>query len=296
GRRGPRRARGGGGARRGGSAPAPRGGGGGGGAPPPPPPGAAAPVPQRPRDRPAPSGKVCATDGGGRVTATAWEHQREVREALHMIVSDPQLGIPALSNAQVMSNLLKDLLPDAPRETSVLVAAAEAGLAQILLDHVSQGMDAPTAASLAATAFAARAPFTPEACDWTVAELSVALGLAPGVPPAPAAGPATTVAAGPPAVAGRPVPKDKAETLPARGAAYRAGYAAAPRRGYGQAGPATQKSTRTWGIVTAAIITVSVLGGIIAMVTHTGAITTVEPLSQFLGPEVTSCKNVAAPG
>jgi hypothetical protein len=82
------------------------------------------------------------------VTGTAWEHQREVREALQTIVSDPQLGIPALSNAQTMSNLLKDLLPDAPRETSVLVAAAEAGLAQILLDHVSQGMDAPTAAPL----------------------------------------------------------------------------------------------------------------------------------------------------
>jgi hypothetical protein len=85
------------------------------------------------------------------VTDTAWEHQREVREALQTIVSDPQLGIPALSGAQAMSNLLKDLLPDAPRETSVLVAAAEAGLAQILLDQMNQGMDTATAASLAAS-------------------------------------------------------------------------------------------------------------------------------------------------
>ena len=99
------------------------------------------------------------------MTDTARVHQREVREALHAIVFDPQLGTPALSNPQTMSNLLKDLLPDAPRETSVLVAAAEAGLAQILLDHVSQGMDAATAASLAASAFAARTPFTAEACD-----------------------------------------------------------------------------------------------------------------------------------
>lgn len=113
------------------------------------------------------------------MTDTAWAHQREVGEALHSIVSDPQLGAPALSNAQTMSNLLKDLLPDARRETSVLVAAAEAGLARILLDHVSQGMDAATAASLAASAFAARTPFTPEACDWAVGELSVALGLVP---------------------------------------------------------------------------------------------------------------------
>jgi hypothetical protein len=40
------------------------------------------------------------------VTATAWEHQREVREALQKIVSDPQLGTAALSNPQIMSNLL----------------------------------------------------------------------------------------------------------------------------------------------------------------------------------------------
>ena len=76
------------------------------------------------------------------MTATAWEHRRDVREALQTIVSDPELGIAALSNAPAMSNLLKDLLPDAPRETRVQVAVAEAGVAQTLLDHVSQGMDA----------------------------------------------------------------------------------------------------------------------------------------------------------
>jgi hypothetical protein len=74
------------------------------------------------------------------VTAKAWEHQREVREALHTIVSDPQLGIPALSNPQAMSNLLKHLLPDAPQETSVLVA--EAGLAEL---NLLTGFDAAAA-------------------------------------------------------------------------------------------------------------------------------------------------------
>jgi hypothetical protein len=57
-----------------------------------------------------------------RVTAPAWKHEREVRDAL----------------------------PDAPRETSVLVAAAGAALAQMLLDHVGQGMDAAPACSLTA--------------------------------------------------------------------------------------------------------------------------------------------------
>ena len=137
------------------------------------------------------------------MTDTAWVHQREVREALHAIVFDPQLGTPALSNPQTMSNLLKDLLPDAPRETSVLVATAEAGLAQILLDHVSQGMDAAA--------------------------------------PGPAYGrPAAPPMAGP--------------TVAAPGC----GQPTGPGHGF-----------------------------------PTGTIATVEPLSQLVGPEVTSCKNGA---
>ena len=40
------------------------------------------------------------------MTATAREHQREVREALQTIVSDPQLGTAALSNPQIISDLL----------------------------------------------------------------------------------------------------------------------------------------------------------------------------------------------
>jgi hypothetical protein len=195
------------------------------------------------------------------VTSTSWEHQREVRDALRTIVSDPQLGVPALSSAQTMSNLLKDLLPDAPRETSVLVAAAEAGLAQILRDHVAQGMDLATASSLTASAFAARTPFTAEACNWAVAELAVALGLAPAEP-APAgetqvdsgqraAGPA---APGFPAAA-QAAAGETAETLlpgrdPAPGYGYpgagqpggpgqapAAGAPAAPGAGYGYPGP-----------------------------------------------------------
>jgi len=61
---------------------------------------------------------------------TSRERQDEVRMALRTIVSDPEFGVRALSNSRVMSNMLKDLLPDAPAETGVVVAAAEAGLAQ----------------------------------------------------------------------------------------------------------------------------------------------------------------------
>jgi hypothetical protein len=137
------------------------------------------------------------------VASTSWEHQQDVRDALRTIVGDPQLGVAALSSAQTMSNLLKDLLPDAPRETSVLVAAAEAGLAQTLRDHVGQGMDVATASALTASAFAARTPFTPEACTWAVGELAVALGLATGAPP-PWPGAQAPSGAGAPPGAGAP--------------------------------------------------------------------------------------------
>src|SRR5689334_135226 len=70
------------------------------------------------------------------LTDMSWEHAAEARAALNAIVTDPEHGVPALSSPQTMSNLLKDLLPDAPREKSILVAAAEAGLANNLRQHV----------------------------------------------------------------------------------------------------------------------------------------------------------------
>jgi hypothetical protein len=65
------------------------------------------------------------------VTSVPWDAQGEAHAALRAIVADPRYGPPARSNAQTMTNLLKDMLPDAPRESSVLVAASEAGVAGI---------------------------------------------------------------------------------------------------------------------------------------------------------------------
>ena len=85
----------------------------------------------------------------------------------------------------MMANLLKDLLPDAPREVSILVAAAEAGVASNLRDRVSQGMDVGTASAVVAGSFAASTPFKPEACSWAVSEIAGALGLSRPAGPAP---------------------------------------------------------------------------------------------------------------
>src|SRR6266704_5585873 len=101
---------------------------------------------------------------GNRMADMSWEHAAEARAALNAIVGDPEHGVAALSSAQTMSNLLKDLLPDAPREKSILVAAAEAGLASSLREHVAQGMYPNTAIRLTASSFSASTPFTPEAC------------------------------------------------------------------------------------------------------------------------------------
>ena len=77
-----------------------------------------------------------------------------------------------------MANLLKDLLPDAPREVSILVAAAEAGVASSLRDRVSHGMDVGTASAVVAGSFAASTPFRPEACNWAVREIAGQGGVA----------------------------------------------------------------------------------------------------------------------
>jgi hypothetical protein len=120
------------------------------------------------------------------VAGTPKERAAEARAALRAIVADPAHGTGVLSRPRETANLLKDLLPDAPREASILVAAAETGIADALRDHVTQGMDCATAMRLAAVSFADATGFTPEACDWAVREVALALGL--NVPDIAAAG------------------------------------------------------------------------------------------------------------
>jgi Domain of unknown function (DUF4190) len=121
-----------------------------------------------------------------------WEHAAEARAALNAIVTDPEHGVAALSSPRTMSNLLKDLLPDAPREKNLVLAAAEAGPADKLRGHVAQGMDSSTAIRLTASTFSDSTPLTPDACSWVAGEIAVALGISTpaeiGMPGAAAAG------------------------------------------------------------------------------------------------------------
>lgn len=124
------------------------------------------------------------------------EHAADTRLALREIVSEHGTG--ALSNPAIMTNLLRDFLPDAPQVTRLLVAAAEDRIAEVLAQHVAQGLDVATATRLAASSFASTNLFSPEICDWVVGEIAVAAGLGAGVIADPGGKADTLVATNPP--------------------------------------------------------------------------------------------------
>ncbi len=113
------------------------------------------------------------------MTRVSWDVDGAVRRALRSIAADPQLGTAVLSQPQIMTNLLKDLLPDSPRESALLVAAAQVGLPGELKRHLSEGLDLGTAARLTAGWFARQMPFTRDGCTWLVSEIAIALGVDP---------------------------------------------------------------------------------------------------------------------
>lgn len=109
------------------------------------------------------------------MAAMPFEHAEEARQALRAVVAEH--GPEVLSSPGALSNLLSDLLPDAPRVARILVAAAQDQIAEELREHTSVGMDALTASRLAASSFAGTTMFAPEACTWVVEEFALALGL-----------------------------------------------------------------------------------------------------------------------
>jgi hypothetical protein len=109
--------------------------------------------------------------------ATSFDNAQQARAALRAIVAEPEHGAEALSSPQTLANLLQDLLPDAPRETGLLIAAANAGIPATLRGHIAQGLDVQTAINLAVASLESLTAFTPEACDWVTSEMAIALGL-----------------------------------------------------------------------------------------------------------------------
>lgn len=127
------------------------------------------------------------------MTSAPWDPRGEALNALRAIAADPHYGAEALSNAQMMTNLLKDMLPDAQREANVLITAAGAGVPGALRGYLAQGMDVGMATQLAAGALAERTALTGDAATWATSSLATVL-IPAAVPP---------VSGGPP-VAGGP--------------------------------------------------------------------------------------------
>jgi hypothetical protein len=103
-----------------------------------------------------------------------WDPSGKVRGALASIVSD--FGTRALSSPSILDNVLHDLLPDSPKQVSLIVAAAGSPVATSLQEHVAQGMDPDTAVRLASTQLAEQTPYDAAGCRWVTGEFARALG------------------------------------------------------------------------------------------------------------------------
>ena len=102
------------------------------------------------------------------------DEQGEAHEALNSAVANYSPRI--LENPQMLGNVVTDLLPDLPRERSLLIAAAEAGVAADLSQHVrNQNLDPGTAVQLVARMLADKKAIDPVASMWVTTEYARAL-------------------------------------------------------------------------------------------------------------------------
>ncbi len=132
------------------------------------------------------------------MAGTEWQNSDAAASALREVLAEH--GPDGLSNAQVMSGMLKDLLPDSPRETNVLVQAAEAGLAQSLQQRLDQGFSPDAATAMAANTLEEQTGLGHDASLWAASTIGTAMGVMP--PGGPAGGVAAAAA---PAAAGETV-------------------------------------------------------------------------------------------
>jgi len=121
--------------------------------------------------------------------------QGEAHEALGTAVAS--YGQRVLSDPHALGNLVADLLPDLPRERSLLVTGAEADIAAEMREHVERHhLDPDTAVQLVASALSERRSISLAAGLWVASEYAQALGYR--VRPYPSAVPAGPVPQRPP--------------------------------------------------------------------------------------------------
>jgi hypothetical protein len=102
----------------------------------------------------------------------------QARGALRQVLTEAP---DALANATQLSNMLKDFMPDSPREAGVLVTAVEAGVADLLREKAAQ-VGGQAAAVQVAGMLEERTGLSQPACQWAVTELAIATGVVPDGP------------------------------------------------------------------------------------------------------------------
>jgi hypothetical protein len=154
--------------------------------------------------------------------------QGEAHEALGTAVND--YGRQILNDPRMLGNLVTDLLPDLPRERSLLVTAAESNVAGELTRHVQeQRLDADTAVQLVARSLTDRRSIDLVASTWVTTEYAQALGYRTSPAGRPASVP--TEVAAPQPVMTAVAPNAYPQTPPPY-------QAAAPQQPYPPVGPA----------------------------------------------------------
>jgi hypothetical protein len=133
----------------------------------------------------------------------------EARPTLRTVVQDH--GTAALSNPQLMNSLLQDLMPGSPRESRVLVAAADADVAGILMERAKQHVSMAAAVLQAATALEERTALAPDACRWAARQMAEALNLPQMTAPEPRPQPVPTP---PPVPTPQPDPRPRPGPVP----------------------------------------------------------------------------------
>jgi hypothetical protein len=227
-----------------------------------------------------------------------WDPSGKARGALASVVSD--FGTRALSSPSILDNVLHDLLPDSPKQISLIVAAGGSTVASSLQEHVAQGMDADTAVRLASTQLAEQTPYDAAGCRWVTGEFARALGYqvsdAPIATEAPVAPAATPAVAPPPfapvvpVVEGAPLRPDQAQTVLPPDVPTPPWESSAPvAAGAGAAPPSSSRKVPILIAVAIVIIGVVVTIGAVGHIGPFKQGPTTAPLNKLLPADTSGC-------
>ncbi len=144
-----------------------------------------------------------------------WGDTARARAALAVVVQ--KKGVAALSDRDLLSGMLGDLMPDSPpRECSALAAAAEADVPGRLRERQAQDISAGTAVAQAAGLLEERTGLSPEACWWATRLMAEAIGLRLVDQPSPAPRPQPEPTITTPTPTPRPAPAPTPAPTPMR--------------------------------------------------------------------------------